>query len=174
MEGECYITSFRDLNRISTCFRGKGEKLIHFLRTFHIELPALITHTVFIQNGLARLDAKQDIMRVSVFFIDIMTVIGTDERDASFSTHLHQCLIDDLLLAYTMILQFQKEIAFAKNSQIFQSRFLRLFVGNRQDISGHFPCQTGTGSNQPFAVFSQKFLIHTGFVIKPFREAIGN
>ena len=113
-------------------------------------------------------------MGVCVFFIDIMAVIGADERDARFGTHFHQCLIDDLLLTHTMILQFQEEIAFAENFKIFQRRFLCFFVGSGQDISGHFSCQAGTGSDQPFAVFSQKFLIHTRFVIKTFREAIGN
>ena len=113
-------------------------------------------------------------MGVCVFFINIMAVIGGNEGDARFGAHFHQRLIDHLLFPHAMILQFQKEIAFAENFQIFQSRFLGLIVRNIQDIPGHFPRQAGAGSDQPFAVFSQKLLIHTGFIVETFREAIGN
>ena len=174
MEGKCYITSFRDLRCIGAGFRSIMEQPVHFLRTFHIELSAFIPHPVFIQNGFARLDTQEDIMGICIFLINVVAVIGGDEGDTCFRAHFYQRLIDHLLLSHAMILQFQEEIPFPEDLQIFQRRFLCFFIGNRQNVSGHFPGKTCTGSDQTLAVSSQKFLIHTGLIIEAFRKSIRN
>ena len=174
MERKAHIAPLGNPCRIGAGLRCKGKQIIHFLRAFHIKLAALITHPVLIQNRFPRLDAKQNIMRLCVLFINIMAVICANQRNPCFSAHPHQRLIHNFLLPNPMILQFQKVIALPENIEIFQRDLLRLLIGYIQNISGYLPCQTCARCNDALAVFPQKLLIHTRLIIKPFGKAIGN
>ena len=118
-EFNLHITALRDFSCIFQCLFRIRKKRFHFLRGFHIILTALVAHLVLVRQLLASLDTEQDIMRLHVLRIGIMTVIGGYQRDLKLLTHTQQRLIDGLLFRNAVILQLQEIISFAKDCLIF-------------------------------------------------------
>ncbi len=104
MERERHVAAFCNFRRVLTRFRRIGKQPIHFLRAFHIKLPALIAHPVLVQYGFACLNTKQNVMRLRILLVNIMAVVCRNQRDSRFFAHAQQGAVNLLLLPHTMVL----------------------------------------------------------------------
>ena len=83
-------------------------------------------------------------MRLGIFRVRIMDIIGHDKLDPSLLGKLDLSLVYKLLLRDPMILHFQKEISFSENILILQRHLLRLFGKSPAQIPLYLPRKTGT------------------------------
>ena len=110
-------------------------------------------------------------MRLDVIPIRVMHIICRYHRDARLFIDAHQLLIDHLLLWNAMILQFQKEIVFAKDFLITKGGFFCILIHTFRQISGNLTCQAGAQSNNSLVILSQKLQIHTRLIIVSLNKA---
>ena len=92
-----------------------AEDLGHFLRSLEIELVGSELHAMRIAHGLAGLDAEQDFLGVGVLVVEIVAIVGGDERDAGFFRKANEFGIDALFDGQALVLNLQKEIAFTED-----------------------------------------------------------
>ena len=103
-----------------------------------------------------------------ILSIGVMHIVGGYQRNVQFSAHLEQFHVHRTLLRDTVILQFQKIIAFAEAGLVFASRFSRFFLHSLQNKPGHFTCKAGRQCDNSLVELLQYFHIHTGFIIIAF------
>ena len=85
---DLHVTSVRNPLGILHGFPCIREKSLHLLFTLHIVLTAHVTHSVFICQLLAGLEAKQDIVWLYILLIGIMHIIGRYQGNIQLLTHL--------------------------------------------------------------------------------------
>ena len=83
-------------------------------------------------------------MRLRIFRVRIMDIIGHNKLDPCLLRKLDLSLVYKLLLRDPVILHLQKEISFAENILILQRHLLRLFGKSPAQISLYLPRKTGT------------------------------
>ncbi len=79
------------------------------------ELGAIELHTGGVVDGLAGLDAEHDILRVSVVFAEIVTVVGGDEWKAEIFFQLEEAGMDFVFHREALILNLEIEIVFPED-----------------------------------------------------------
>jgi hypothetical protein len=103
-------------------------------RSLEVKLVGLEFHPVRVVHGLAGLDAEQHFLGVSVVVMQIVAIVGGDERDAGFLREPHQVGVYFLFDLKPLVLNFEKEIPFPKNIaqaiSIFAS-LVELFLDDR-------------------------------------------
>ena len=127
-ERKGHIALLSNLMGIIQRLRDVGEDFAHFIFGLEVELVVGKTHAVVFIDGGRRLNAHQHILRFCILLQNIVHVVGGDERNARLlmePLHIRQNL---RFLLQTLILQFQIEIALAKNIFEFQSLCLGSFV----------------------------------------------
>src|SRR5258708_7759413 len=72
----------RNADRSGERVRKFAEHLGHFQGALEIELIGLKLHAMRIAHGLAGLDAEHNVLRVRVVVMQIVAIVGGDERDA--------------------------------------------------------------------------------------------
>src|ERR1700741_2608721 len=102
-------------------------------------------------------------MRIVIFTISIMAVIGSDHRHIVLLCKPEQSIINDFLLFYTVPLQFDK-IVFTKKVQP-PFEFLLCFFFSFIKNGLRYICANTTGCcDQSLMIFLNKFLIDTGIL----------
>ena len=160
---------------------GAGERigdfakdLGHFLRSLEIKLVGSELHTMRIAHGLAGLDAEQDFLGVGVFVVEIMAIVGGDERDAGFFRESNELGVDALFDGQALVLNFEEEIAFAEDVAEAVGVFASLAVFFFDDAFSDGAAETGAESDQAFGILAEEFVIDARLVIKAFEESCGD
>ena len=169
-ELDLHVAAVRDALCIVDGLLNIGKEASHLLFALDIELASGITHTILIGQLFARLDTQKDIVGFRVLCVCVVAVIGGDQRDAHLAAHFQKLRVDSLLVLIAVVLQLEEKIPLSEDIQI---AFCRLAGARRispDDLARHLAGQAGGRSDQPLVKLAQKFQVHTGFVIKPFRE----
>ena len=138
---------------------------------------ALELHAIAILDGLPRLDAHHDILRVGVVLAEVVTVVGRHQRQAEVFFQPEQAGMNPAFLLETLILNFQEEILRAENIAIGGGRL----AGGVQLVFHQpfrdFALQAPGEPDQALAVFGQKLLADPRLVVKTvqrsFRSDLG-
>ena len=101
-----------------------------------------------------------------------MNVVGCHKVNPKLPAHAHKLLIDQSLFIYSVILQFQKEIAFSENFLIVKRGFARFVIKPAGKILLYLACQTRAQADNALRVALQNLVIHTGFIIKAVHESL--
>jgi hypothetical protein len=70
----------------------------------------VIAEPVLIVHGPPRADAQQDVVRDVVPMLQVMDVVGGDQRQAQVTSDRRQAAVDDLLVGNAVPLQLEEEI----------------------------------------------------------------
>ena len=154
-----------DFERIVQGLRHIFEQGPHFSLCFEIELvipegkTATFHYCTFFHKfpyggcGLffACIQAKQNIVRVGVFLIHIMRVIGTDDFHFIFFSPTEQHLVNAILLGHLVPLNFNV-IVFTKYIEPPFKFFSRRSLILLQNRLRHHRSDAASGGNEPFIV----------------------
>ena len=66
-------------------------------------------------HRLAGLDAKHHVLRVGIVFAKVVAVVGRDHRHTEFMLQPEEVGVNALFLRQALVLNFEKEIAFAED-----------------------------------------------------------
>ena len=101
--------------------------MAHFCSRLEIVLGAFKLKPVLVTHESTCLYTQQSIVCLMVTLIHIMRVVGSNQRCANFARNFYKLRIGAYLIRKSMVLQFNKEIPFAKNfletARFFQCTF---------------------------------------------------
>ena len=122
---------------------GIGFKIRdHFVPGFEIELVCPEFEALRVMNGFSGLNAEQHIMGPDIILIQVMTVIGRNQRNRKPLTHIKQYLIDMILDVDAVVLNLQEKIPLAKNVEIKPGGFICCVLPAVLDEPGNFAMKT--------------------------------
>ena len=98
-----------------TAIQLQQQPFRHLCRALEVKLIGLELHAVRIAHRFASLDTQQDFLRVRVFVMQIVTIVGRHQRNACLFRKPHQVRVDFLLDFQSLVLNLQKEILLAEN-----------------------------------------------------------
>src|SRR5699024_3293079 len=169
---ELHIIDFFDnFVGVVNCRRQITEKLLHLpgrLQVkFGIQLVVIICKpkTVGIVNISVGLQRQQDIVRLGIFFLHIMRIVGRDHLDVVLFGPFDQRFAAAVLIAQPVTLQLDVVII-AKNIKVPLKQGTRLLLSLIDDGLIDLAGNTTGGSDKPLGVFSQRFFINTRLVVK--------
>ena len=95
---------------------------MNFLGGLHIQLVGIELHPVGIADRFSRLQAQHEFVRVRIFFLEVVAIVGADERDIQLLVNFQQSLIRDALMLQAVGLQFEIVIFLAEDFPMFTCR----------------------------------------------------
>ncbi len=168
------VAAGSDIHGAAQRFRKFTEDLRHLHSALKVKLVGLELHAIGIAHGLAGLDAEQHFLGMSVVVMEVMAIVGGDERDTGLFRKPDQLAIDIFFDWQSLILNFEKKIAFAKYVAQAVSIFARLIIFLVHNGFRHRATKAGRESNQAFVVFGKQVVVNARFVVEAFKEACGN
>src|SRR3989339_539337 len=145
-------------------FGNMGEMGAHFFRAFEPKIKVQHIHPVLIFDFAVGLNAKQNVVNFGVFFFNIVDVIGGNQGDIMFFGYFDESVVGRGLVGeFGMVLDFQIEIAFAKNILVFQRQSLGFFQVSRHGGGWNFSFDASREGDESFGIFFQNFAIDAGF-----------
>ena len=127
VEGIARMAHTGDLRRILDCRRDRRKIAAHLLFGLDIEIIRWHLHAVRIAHSLSGLHAKKHFVRLAVFSVHVVAVVGRHERDPRLITEHDQMLVDLGLLHQLIALDLEIVVAAAEYAVIPEGRLLRLF-----------------------------------------------
>jgi hypothetical protein len=103
-EGKFQIAELGDPAGVFNGLRILCEQFLHFFCGADIEVPGLIAHPLLVLHQLAGLDAQQHIMALRVLGSQIVTVVGTHQRDSGLLMEPQQALVYHCLIPDAVVL----------------------------------------------------------------------
>src|ERR1700682_297529 len=100
-----------------------------------------------------------------------MTIIGSDKGDSGFFGEPHQVWIDGLFDWQVLVLNFQKEIALAKNIAQTVGVLARLIVFFFHHRFGNHAAQARGKRDQPFVVLGKQIVVDARLVVEAFEKS---
>ena len=140
---KCQIATFSNSDGVGKRLGRFRKKRLHFFRGADIELIGGHGHPVGVFNGFSRLDTQQDIVRLGMFDIQIMTVIGGNQGNRQFPAQFDQSLVGNLLIGNPVFHDFQIEIVFTENIAVFNRGLPGLIHVAPYNVRGNFAVQAG-------------------------------
>ena len=91
------------------------ENLCHLFAALDVVLVAVVTHAVFIGDHFPGADAEQDVVSFVVIGIEVVAVVGRNDRQTKLLGDVIERIENLLLLRQAVILQFNEEVFFTEN-----------------------------------------------------------
>ncbi len=92
-----------------------GEHARHLVGGLDVELFGVELEALGVVHGAGGLDAEQDFVGATVAALDVVRVVGGDERDVEVLLHAEHGLDDGFVRAEVVILDFEEEVAAAED-----------------------------------------------------------
>ena len=127
-EFKVIVALVRDLGGDIGRFGMLREERAHLLLALEVEFLRLKAHAVRLVHGLAGLDAQQHVLRIGVGLLNVMGIVGDDERDAGFPAELFQTLGGLPLLGDAVVLDLQVKVLAEEGLQIQRAGFGGLII----------------------------------------------
>ena len=163
-----------DLLCVFNGLRAVGEEGGHLLLGFDIELAGLEFHPPRVVQGLAHLDAHEDVLHLCILPAEIVGVVGGDEGDARLLVKAAQTGVHLLLGGDAVVLQLQIIAVWAEQLLHLQGCRLGLVILPGQQQPGQLPRQTGRAGDQSAAVLPQQVHVDAGLDVKALQKGLGD
>ena len=92
-----------------------AEDFVHFLSRFDVELIRIELHPVQFVDGLAGLNAQQNVVGTAIVALHVVTVVGCRRLDAGLLGDLQHVGNDLPLLIETVVVNLEKEPVLAED-----------------------------------------------------------
>ena len=169
-EVEVEIALLCDLGGVGAGLRHHREQLVHLLGALEVELVGLELHPVGVLDGLAGLDAEQDLLHPGVLPAQVVGVVGGRHRDAGLPRQPDQLGQHRLVLGQAVVLQFNVVAVGPEQVPVPEGGgFGPLVIAGQQGL-GHLAGQAGRQADQPLVVLFQQLLVHPGLGVKALGE----
>ena len=163
---ERHVAALRDFHRVLDGLGAIGEQRSHFLRAFQIVVVAVEPHAVRVVDGLAHLDAEQDIVELAVLALHVMAVVRRDEADAVLVRELDETFVRLALLGQAVILDLEEIIVLAEDVDVLAHERVGLVKIARDQRARHFAGDAGRQADDALVIFAQQLVVDARLVIK--------
>ena len=173
-ELKLHVAQLSDLVRIFDGLRAVGEEGGHLLLGFDVKFVGAELHSPRVVQGLAHLDAHEDVLHLRILPAEIVGVVGGDEGDARLLVDAAQPGVHLLLRGDAVVLKLQIIAVGAEEGLHLQRHGLGLVILPGQQQPGQLPRQTGRAGDQPAAVLPQQVHVDAGLDVKALQKGLGD
>ena len=138
-ELEIVIAARGDIDGVVRRLRHLRVQRAHLLLTLEVELLRLEAHTPRVVDGLAHLDAHEDVLIIGVLFLDIVRVVCHDKGDAGIAVQADKFAPRGLLILDAVILDLKIEIILPEKLLQLQRLGLRGLIVTADEPLGNVP-----------------------------------
>ena len=164
---ELHVASISDFLRPRDGIFESGKRFVHFLRSPDEELVRLHLHPIFVGPQRQRTDAKQNVLSVGIFFVEVVSVVCRDQRQAFFVGHVHGHIHAVFLNLNTGVLNLHVE-AIAKNLRVPLGQLFSFVHPVLQHQLRQFPRRAARQADDPLVALFKKLLVDTRLVVEAF------
>jgi hypothetical protein len=142
------------------------ERGLHLGRRLHVVAVDDVLEPLLVLEALAGLDRHQDVVRGRVGAVDVVAVVGRDQRDAELLAHPHQLAVERLLLGHRRGHQLEVEVAGREHAGV----LARGLLGRRDAVLlerlGDLAAEARRHPDQALAVIAQDLLVDPRVVVE--------
>jgi len=120
------VARFGNPEAVGEGLRDMAEKFLHLGGGLQVELVAAELHPLGVVNGGLGLDTEQDLVGLGIRGVEIMGVIGGNQRDAQLPAHINQLRVGSPLFIKAVILDFKVEAVLPKEALIVAGKVVGL------------------------------------------------
>jgi hypothetical protein len=165
VEPELEVAAFVDLERVGDGGRMVAEQIRHLVAVLHVEAVAIEAETVRVVEVLARADAQQRIVVVVIVGLEVVGVVGGDERQPQVGRHLRQLRVHDVLRSDAVALHLEVVAAVEDGRHLLDELPGGLDLSSR-DGAAHHGREASGGRDQPLAALAQQVEIDARLVVE--------
>ena len=163
---QLHIAPLGNPQRVFDRARHMPEQFLHLLRRFEIELLCRVFELIGVIDVRSRPDTEQNIVGVCVFVLQVVDVIGTDDRQVKFPGDSDELLVTLNLLGQVVVLEFDVVVFAAEQIAIEAAGVPRRFVIVAQQMLVDLAAETGGRGDNAFVVLFQQCTVDTRFVVE--------
>ena len=160
-----HVAAVRDLAGAVHGVRHVFEERTHFLLAFHIELAGFHAHALLVREGFAGLDAHQHFLGRGVFFLEIVTVVGSHQGDVHFPGDGDQAGQNGFLLPDVVVHDFNIEVVRTEDVLHFPDIGAGAFILAVQEHFRQVAAEAGAQADQAFMIFADQVVIDAGLIV---------
>ncbi|KAF5035124.1 hypothetical protein DSECCO2_588920 [anaerobic digester metagenome] len=172
-ELEREVDALGDLAGVGERLRHVGEGGGHLLGRAVVEVLGGEAHALFVVHAGGRLDAQQDVVGLGVVGVQVMAVVGGDERQLQVIGQFDQEIVDRGLLGDAVGLELEIE-AVRKERHVLPGHGHGLVLALPQQLLVDLALEAGGQGNEALAVFAEQFLVHARLVVEALGVAAGH
>ena len=134
-----------------------------------IELVAVVAEPVRVVDRLAGADAQQDVVRPMIRVLQVVDVVGADERQVEVARDRRQPDVHDALVVDALVLHLEEEVAGAEDVAVGRRRVQRLRLLLGADARRDFALEAAAEADEARRVRRQQFLVDARLVVEALR-----
>ncbi len=165
------VAALGDLDRVRQRLRQVGEDLGHLGGRLHVEALPVEAEARRVAQGRARADAEQRLVRAVVVGVQVVGVVGRDERQPEVGRDLEQLLLDPLLELDPVPLQLDVEATGEDAREVLGELPGALGLARPERAADHRR-QAARGRDQALAVLAQELEVDPGLVVEALEVAL--
>ena len=173
-ELEIIIAARGDIDSVVRRLRHLRVQRAHLLLTLEVEFLRLEAHTPRVVDGLAHLDAHEDVLIIGVLFLDIVRVVCHDKGDAGIAVQADKLAPRGLLILDAVILDLKIEIILPEKLLQLQRLGLRGLIVTADEPLGNVPRKAAGQAYEPLGVLVQNRPVYARLNVKALGEARGD
>ena len=173
-ELELHIAQLRDADGVLQRLRSIGEEPRHLRLALDIELLGLKLHPPGIVQGLAHLDAHEDVLHLCVLPPEVVGIVGGDQGDARLLMEAQQPPVHLPLDRDAVVLELQIVAVLPKQLPHLQGGLLCLLIVPRHQQLGDLSPQAGGAGDQSAAVLPQQVQVDARLNVKALQKRLGD
>ncbi len=164
------VAGFGDAQGVVQRLGPLGEQGGHLIAVLQIETVVPHVHVVGVCHDRVGLEAQEDFLRVGVAGVDVVHVVGGDQRNLQVAGDVHQSAVDVGEFGEALvILQFQVEAIGAEYVAIpgggFPGAVQQAILNKPRDFAGAARAER----DKPLGVGREVLLVNAGLVVEPFQ-----
>ena len=159
------VAAFGDGQGVADRLGGIVEGGGHLLRRLDVELVHRELHVGRVAHGLAGLDAEQHLVGAGILPVQVVAVVGGHQRQLQLGGHLHQALVDDVLLRDGVLLQLDI-VAPGEQLAVPAGGGDGILHPAAAALHGHLALEAGRHGDQPLGAPREQFAVDAGPVVE--------
>ena len=149
--------------------RGIGnmrEEVHHLLGRLQVQLGRVVVHRLHLTDASPRADALEHQLCVRRLTLEVVAVIGTDQRECEVLRELAKHLVERPVLGEAMVLELDKEPAWLKTIAEVRDRLAANVRSLVENLLRNVAAHAGAESDDPLAVLLEYFEIDAGLIVR--------
>ena len=164
------VGALGDPEAVVARLRQFAEQVAHLLRRLQVVLVALELESLRVGDQRAGLDAQQGVVRLVIFAVGVVTVVGGEQRRADLLGDLDELGVGLVLGGDAVVLQLDEQVVPAEDVLQPGGLLERALVVAVEHRLEHLATEASGGGDQPVGVLLDQLPVDPGLVVVALEE----
>ena len=174
VEVEAQVDHLGDAPGVADRLRLVGEQGRHLGRRLEVEVVGLEAHPVGLLDHRAGADAQQRVMGLALLPVDVVEVVGRDQRQAHLGAEAEQLLVEPVLVGDLVVLELEEEAVRAQDVRVRARDTPRGLPVVHLQRAGDLAVEARGQADQPRAVLGEVVAVDARLVVVAVDVGIGH